>query len=184
MSEKFFIFLFVAVIGLIPVCCKKKKKYPSSGKSKVGFVQLPSEGVGFYYFPGSDPPGSDNWGTKGTIKCIREVGKAWNKLHPKGPRIGIGDISRRDDGLFEGHKGHRNGKEIDIRLFRKDKEEKASNIKTSAEYNRALTKEAILLFIKKCKVKLIYFNDKELIKTIPQVKPYPKHDNHFHVVLK
>jgi murein endopeptidase len=167
--------------------CKKKppgKELPTSGKSTVGYLQLPTEGVGFYYFPGGDPPDSDNWGTESTIKCIQEIGKEWNKLYPKGPRLGIGDMSHRDDGPFDGHEGHMNGKEIDVRLFRKDREEKSSDIKNPDEYDRQLTKEAILLFIKKCKVKMIYFNDSEVIKAVPNVKSYFGHDNHFHVILE
>jgi hypothetical protein len=79
-------------------------------------ILLPEEGIGFRHFYGGDPNHDyDHWGTLQLVKMLEAVGREWNQSHPEGPRISIGDLSKRLGGGGFGHDSHYNGKDVDVR---------------------------------------------------------------------
>lgn len=145
------------------------------------FMLLPPQGSGYYHFGGSDRIDEDAWGLPETIACIELVGEIWHARYPEGPRLGIGDISRRRGGRFPPHREHRNGLDIDVRPVHRSAEARAW-VKLDA-YDAARTAEAIELFRQTCTVEVILFNDRKLAKTYDYVETARGHDNHFHVAL-
>ena len=94
----------------------------------------------------------------------------------------MGDISRYGGGPLPPHKSHRLGVDIDIRLMRNDGREAGVTYQDAA-YSRALTVELIRAIQANgvLRVKVIYFNDPTVIRSVPGVKEQKGHDNHLHV---
>ncbi len=94
-------------------------------------------------------------------------------------KIGIGNISLAGGAKYPDHKGHRSGRDVDIRLFRKDRKE-AAVTRFDTQYDRDATAMLIGMFLDSPVIQVIYFND----LTIPRVKPLAHHDDHFHITTK
>ena len=77
-----------------------------------------------------------------TIRAIQAIGAAWQRAHPRGPRLGIGDLSVRGGGPMRGHASHQHGLDVDIRPLRGDGREGPTTIR-SPEYSRALTQQLV-----------------------------------------
>lgn len=135
---------------------------------------LPRSGPGFYSYK----PTSQQYGLPETIQALQAIGSAWQKAHPQGPRIGIGDISLRGGGPMRGHKSHQKGVDVDVRLVRNDRREEPTRYQ-SPQYSRALTQELINRIRANgiLGVRFILFNDPRATG----VKPWPNHDDHLHV---
>lgn len=136
---------------------------------------LPRSGIGYY----TKKNESLQFGRRSTIEALLSLGKEWHKQHNDAPRIRIGDISREGGGKFPPHKSHQTGIDVDIGLMRSDGIEDATNISHSS-YSRPLTRELIKMVFATGSVKVIFFNDKDLIGE-KLVKKWPGHDNHLHV---
>lgn len=130
-----------------------------------------SSGVYGYYSE------SNRYGIAETIEAILEVGRILSQRYP-GKRFGVGDISKQGGGPIDGHASHQNGIDFDVRLLRMDWEEAAIVYQNSA-YSRKLTQELIDLFWTNSNlaVEFVFFNDAHTQGT----RPWPNHDNHFHV---
>ena len=81
---------------------------------------LPKSGLGFYSY--SDQ--SKQFGLPETIAAIKAIGNIWNQAYPKGPRIGVGEISLKHGGKISGHSSHQAGLDIDMRAMPSDGKEK------------------------------------------------------------
>ncbi|NUN13541.1 MAG: penicillin-insensitive murein endopeptidase [Myxococcales bacterium] len=157
-----------------------KSQYRYSKKS--GFVLLPGRGKGYYHFSGPDHPEEDAWGAPEAIACVELVAAEWSTRYPKRPRVGIGDISRRNGGRFAPHVTHRNGLDIDVRPMKRSSEGRTT-VSHNA-YSRAYTKDLIDLFTEVCAVQRVLFNDPVLIKQMKNVRRSAGHHDHLHVSLK
>ncbi len=135
---------------------------------------LPRSGPGFYSYK----PTAQQYGLPETIQALQAIGAAWQRAHPQGPRIGIGDISLRGGGPMRGHKSHQKGVDVDVRLVRNDGREEPTRYQ-SPQYSRALTQELINLIRANgiLGVRYIFFND----PAVSGVTPWPNHDDHLHV---
>lgn len=135
---------------------------------------LPRSGPGFYSYK----PVSQQYGLPETIQALQAIGSAWQRAHPQGPRLGIGDISLRGGGPIRGHVSHQKGVDVDIHLVRNDGREEPTRYQLP-QYSRAMTQELINLIRANgiLGVRYIFFNDPKATG----VKPWPNHDNHLHV---
>lgn len=57
---------------------------------------------------------SGAWGTSETIHSIQSAVSAYKKRMPGGPRVFIGDISKKGGGPFKPHSSHQHGRDVDI----------------------------------------------------------------------
>lgn len=138
---------------------------------------LPASGTGYYSYTSPDK----RYGTAATISAIQSIASAWNRANASGPRLGIGNISKRGGGEFPPHSTHREGLNVDIRPVRNDRGE--SRVKyTDRSYSRSLTQELVNLIYANpvLGVSSILFND----SSVQRVKPYEGHDDHLHVTFK
>jgi hypothetical protein len=123
------------------------------------FVFLPDGTPGFYFSKRE----SRRYGIPEIIRALREVGQAWAKLYPKGPRIRIGDISRRGGGPLPPHKSHRLGIDVDIGTIRKDSREVGCHIKRRGGkcYDQKRTQEMARLVMQNSQLQVhkAYFDD-------------------------
>ena len=54
------------------------------------------------------------WGTAGTIRDIQSAVSTYQRKMPGGPKIHVGDISRRSGGKFGPHISHQHGRDVDV----------------------------------------------------------------------
>src|SRR6266851_2186793 len=113
---------------------------PAGGPNLAVSTPLPTPGPGYYSYK----PTSQQFGLAETIRALQHIGAGWERDHPQGPRIGIGDISKRGGGPMPGHASHQRGVDADIRPARSDGHETAVSYQ-SAAYSRALTQELVNL---------------------------------------
>ncbi|MGW3247797.1 penicillin-insensitive murein endopeptidase [Streptomyces sp. NPDC001070] len=137
-------------------------------------VQLPAGGPGFYAIGRPE----HRFGRAQTIRSLLDLAAAWQKDHPRGPRIGIGDISLRGGGPTPAHRSHRLGLDVDIRPLRADGQEIPVR-RGQTGYSRPLTQELVdrLRAGRILVPRVVLFNDPE----VRDVRPRPGHDNHLHV---
>ncbi len=152
---------------------------PATSAGKVGPVtaQLPAAGPGFVTYNPDNPPGSDRFGTAGFVAALQALAQTWSatELIP----ISFGDMSRKNGVPFPPHRGHRTGREVDIRPFRKDGE----NLPVSwqmAAYDRLTTRRLIQLVKQREPNARFFFNDPVLIDA-GLARPLGGHDNHLHL---
>ena len=135
---------------------------------------LPSPGPGYY----SHKPAANRYGRPETIRALQTIGAAWQRANPRGPRIGVGDISYRGGGPMRGHVSHQKGVDVDLHLVRGDGREEPVTYHM-ATYSRALTQQLVDLIHGNgvLRVQYIFFND----PAVRGVRRWPNHDNHLHV---
>ncbi|TMV00038.1 penicillin-insensitive murein endopeptidase [Streptomyces sp. DASNCL29] len=145
-------------------------------KDPVISVRLPDSGPGFYTYPPGR--GHHRFGRAETIRALQIVAAAWQQAHPRGPRIGIGDISLHGGGPIRGHGSHRLGLDVDIRPLRADGPE-TPVLQGQPGYSQALTQELVdrLRDNGVLRVHFILFND----SGVRGVRPWSGHDDHLHV---
>ncbi len=59
------------------------------------------------------------YGTPRTIKAIKAAVSRYKQRRPKGPRVHIGDISKKGGGRLKPHKSHQKGVDVDVGLVHK-----------------------------------------------------------------
>lgn len=138
------------------------------------YEQLPPSGPGYECY---EPP-SNVYGLPEVIQAIKYVCEEWNKLYPKGPRVGIGDISYQGGGYMPPHQSHQHGIDVDVALVANTNEEIGLTY-YDAKYSRQRTQQLIDLFQNNpiLGIRVIFFNDPD----VKGVEYCPGHDNHFHV---
>jgi len=139
------------------------------------FFMLPQapEGAGYYVY-GTPAQGAAQYAHPAMMTLLLMVEREWALIDKR--KFGIGNISVAD-GAFFGHRSHRKGLEVDVRLLRKDGLRLPVTF-TNPAYDLEATKTLIQLF-RACTSHplLIFFNDGR----IPGVRPLVDHNNHFHV---
>ena len=141
----------------------------------IDYVLLPQvSGNGYYSYS----PVNQQYGTQRTVDAIVDVGRQWMALYPMIP-IGVGDMSFKGGAPMPPHHSHRDGKEVDIRPFRKDRRPGPTNIH-SPDYDKLATGALVELLLSHSNVQTILFNDASL----HGVKHWVGHDNHLHVKMR
>lgn len=54
------------------------------------------------------------WGTSRTIRAIQSAIAAYQRRTPGGPKVHVGDISKRNGGKFPPHISHQHGRDVDV----------------------------------------------------------------------
>ncbi|MDF1665384.1 MAG: penicillin-insensitive murein endopeptidase [Planctomycetota bacterium] len=141
-------------------------------------VEMPKPQSGEYVLSSSvgNPGKGRHWGQPAMVRHLILVAKEWKRRHPELPRLRIGDIAKFGGGPFPPHKTHQDGLSVDIFTA-------GTNICHINYKNQAHTKELADIFIH-FGAKQILYNHKFVIDALPKiVRKWPKHDNHFHVVV-
>jgi hypothetical protein len=157
---------------------------PNAGWLEDG-VRLPASGPGFYtYDPATQlPPGGDQrrWGNDLLVREVIDLGRWWQRRHPNGPRLGIGDLSRPSGGAFHGpvvgHLSHQNGLDVDIRLVRADGAEERVG---AAEYDRELTQQVVDRLVARGAALVLVGPSLDISGPPGVVVTWPNHDDHLH----
>jgi peptidoglycan hydrolase-like protein with peptidoglycan-binding domain len=123
---------------------------------------------------------TDSWGTAATVSRLEQVGK---NLATEGKKLAVNDMSLELGGAFSPHDSHRIGLDADVRPIRVD----GGQCSTGCAYNqtcydRAATRRVIDLAKASGRVKVIWFNDPQLITAYPNfVKQATGHNDHLHI---
>jgi len=145
---------------------------------KVQFFQLPPMGIGYCRYSNNDR----QFGTEGTIASIIQVAILWAQF-PVGDGasypFSIGDMSYQDGRPMSPHHAHRDGRCVDIRPIRKDRQNDHVVWQEKA-YDREETQRLVYAFQANPNFDYIFFNDSH----VHGVRPYQGHDNHLHVHFK
>jgi murein endopeptidase len=162
--------------------------YQTAGRLIRG-VRLPSEGEHFFTW---DPVKrrSPNrwwrrWGTDRLVRLLLQVGREYHAVHPRAPRIGIGDLSRPRGGDFGprfgyiGHASHQNGLDADIYYPRADRREQAPRY--ASQIDRGLSQWLVDRFVAKGAIAVFVGPGTGLRGSPEIVQPLVNHDNHLHV---
>lgn len=147
-------------------------------KDSRGYFMLPQapEGAGYYVY-GTPLRGAGQYAHPALMTLILWIENRWSATEKR--RFGVGNISLANGPVFDPHKSHMNGLQVDVRAVRLDG--KRSGVAwRSAEYDRAGTAKLIALFNSHPLVKKIFFND----RMVPGVFPKVRHDDHFHVEVR
>jgi hypothetical protein len=139
---------------------------------------LPRNIAGIYSYQSE----ARQYGRKVMIDALVKIGHRWTQLHPNGPRIGVGDISKQGGGEFSPHKSHRKGTDVDIRPVRSDGKQARTHHEV-VEYSRGLTRELVKVFLDVGPVEFIFFNDPQLISE-GLTRNWPGHNDHLHMRFK
>jgi murein endopeptidase len=155
----------------------------------VGGVQLPASGAGFYTFDSalrvSPSRGWRRWGTDYAVVRTMTVLAEFQAAHPDGPRVAVGDLSRRHGGPFgtefggAGHASHQNGLDVDVYYPRLDRREKPP-IRV-AQVDRVLSQELVDRFVAMGASRVFVGPNVGLHGPLGVVEPLAHHDNHVHV---
>jgi LysM repeat protein len=150
------------------------------------------------------------WGTGKTVRAIQQAVSDYKRKSPGGPKVHIGDISKRGGGKFPPHISHQHGRDVDIGyvLVGKDADEtkfRTANAKTlDVPRTWALIKsfvdtdEVTYIFMDYRVQKMLYEHaEKQGVSedTLDELFQYPRgrgrvhgiirhwrgHSNHFHV---
>lgn len=135
---------------------------------------MPRSGPGHYSYQ----PAKRQYGLVQTIEALKTIGRAWSLIYPGGPRIAIGDLSKKGGGHFPPHKSHQKGLDADIKPVRGDGKEGPTTFKEPS-YSRAMTQRLVELIHANgvLKVQVIYFNDPD----VKGVRKWPGHNDHLHI---
>ncbi|WP_197426035.1 hypothetical protein, partial [Erythrobacter sp. CCH5-A1] len=95
-----------------------------------------------------------------------------------GSPVNIGDISKRGGGDIAGHETHEQGRQVDIRPFRRDGGNAPVTWQSRA-YDREQTRNYIEFMKERNPGTTVLFNDPVLVKE-GLTQKYDGHDNHLH----
>jgi hypothetical protein len=149
----------------------------TSPTQALDLVEMPRPQNGEYVLSSSvgNPGKGRHWGRPEMVRHLILVAKEWARRHPELPRLRIGDISKFGGGHFPPHKTHQDGLSVDIFTA-------GQNICHINWKKQELTLELAELFVT-MGAKQILYNHPYVIKRLAIVRKWPKHDNHFHVVV-
>lgn len=138
------------------------------------FAQMPASGTGFICYG----PTHKRYGRPEVIRAIQHIGQAWQKAHPNGPRLRVGNISLQTGGFMAPHTSHQKGVDVDIAPLTNSSKEVPVTW-NDPDYSRDRTQQLVDLIHNNpvLKVRSILFND----PNVRGVSPWSGHDNHLHV---
>ena len=161
------------------------------------------DGVPVYtHFLGSDEPRSDRWGSPDTILKLLALFDGWadhcrnvlpatiSEARPETCTVQVGDLGWYNDTTPDplGHTDHFRGTCTDLRLFRDDESryeawwnQPDERPEAKGGYSRALTGAFLAFAAQHHKPSVLFFNDPELIATVPGLVASPGHDDHIHL---
>ena len=148
---------------------------PHDSRNYFMLPQAP-EDAGYYVY-GTPPGGVYQYAHPSMMTAILWLEREWQALDKR--KFGIGNISLANGEESEEHDTHSDGLTVDVRPLRKD----GLHLPVTwhqDEYDHDATACLIALFFIHPSVKKILFNDPK----IPGVRPWDRHDNHFHVQIK
>jgi murein endopeptidase len=158
----------------------------------VNGVQLPAEGPEWFTW---DPvlKRSPNrawrrWGSDRLLRTLFSVLDGYFAAHPDAPRVGIGDLSRRNGGVFDerfggrGHASHQNGRDVDVYYPRLDGEEREA--RRPREVDRRLSQDLVTRFVRAGAVKVFVGPRLGLKGPRRIVQRLIYHDDHMHVRIR
>lgn len=129
-----------------------------------------------------DGNGTANWGTGAAIGALEAGARAFAATGQG--KVPLGDVSREHGGDIPGHASHEVGMDVDLWPIRADSAQCTAGRITwrDAAYDRAATRTLVreLRAAAPGRVKLIFFNDPELIREGLTTR-YDNHDNHLHI---
>lgn len=160
------------LLSLLPMTAAQAA--PPDDESPLGYIEMPVSEDGTWVLSAS--PGSGrNWGTPTFIRHLMLVAREWRRRHPEGPVLRLGDLSKPDGTDFPPHKTHKDGLTADI--FTSPR-----NICHVDFEDQDLTLELAQLF-HDYGARQILYNGAKVVETVPVAQRWPKHDDHFHVVI-
>jgi LysM repeat protein len=150
------------------------------------------------------------WGTTKTVRAIQTAISEYKRRHPKGPKVHVGDISKRGGGKFPPHISHQHGRDVDMGyvLTGKDADETKFRGASAKNLDVAKTWALIKAFVDTDEVTYIFmdYRIQKLLyeyalehgvkeETLDELFQYPRgrgrshgiirhwkgHSNHFHV---
>jgi peptidoglycan hydrolase-like protein with peptidoglycan-binding domain len=123
---------------------------------------------------------TDSWATAATANRLEQIGRG---LETEGKKMAVNDISLELGGVFSPHSSHRLGLDVDIRPMRADGGHCTSGCAYNQTcYDRAATRRVVDLAKASGRVKVIWFNDPQLISAYPNfVKSATGHNDHLHI---
>ena len=133
---------------------------------------LPRAGEGFRTYSG---PGRQ-YGTESVVSELRASSAEWSRRG--GSPVNIGDVSKPGGGGISGHQTHDQGRQVDIRPFRRDGENAPVTWQSRA-YDREQTRNYIEFMKGRNPGTTVLFNDPVLVKE-GLTQKYEGHDNHLH----
>jgi hypothetical protein len=161
---------------------------PWSGRLVRG-VRLPAEGRLFFTWdPVKDASPNRAYRRFATSRLIRitlGVLRSHAAEHPDAPRVGIGDLSRRNGGDFGkrfgglGHSSHQNGLDVDVYYPRRDGRER--ELRRPAQIDRRLAQDLVDRFVA-AGARFVFIGPNTRLTGPPRiVQSLAHHDNHMHV---
>jgi murein endopeptidase len=186
--------LVLLALALLPesadaACRSRALGLPQAGRLACG-VQLPGETdalVTWDFVLGSSPNRAwRRWGTSKLVREVEQISIDYGVRFPIGPRLVVGDMSRREGGPFGveyggvGHASHQNGLDVDIYYPRADGLEMPPEKPSLIDRRRAqwlvnrVSRGAHFVFIGP---------NTGLHRTRPRIVQYlpAYHDNHMHL---
>jgi hypothetical protein len=155
---------------------------PFSGRLVDG-TQLPVEGADWVTWnPATDSSpnqASRLYGNERTIRAILDVVKAYRAVHPRAPRVVVGDISRSGGGWMNEHVSHQNGLDVDVYYPRRDGRLRAPG--SPDQVDRRLAQDLLDRFLAAGAQIVFVGYSSGLRGPGGVVVPYPNHENHMHV---
>lgn len=133
---------------------------------------LPRSGEGFRTYSSPDR----QYGTESVVNELRTSSAEW--AWRGGSPVNIGDVSKPGGGDIAGHETHEQGRQVDIRPFRRDGGNAPVTWQSRA-YDREQTRSYIEFMKDRNPGTTVLFNDPVLVKEGLTHK-YEGHDNHLH----
>jgi len=130
-----------------------------------------------YYIYGTPAGGVFQYAHPAMMSLLLWVEREWAAIDNR--QFGIGNISLKNGAATGEHRSHVDGLQADIRPVRKDGEHLPVTWHDPA-YDGQATAKLIAIFFSYPLVASVLFNDNR----IPGVKPWPKHNDHFHVEVR
>ena len=152
-------------------------------------VKLPPEGRLFFTWDPvrhvSPNRAYRRFATTRLIRMTLGVLRSHAREHPDAPRVGIGDLSRRNGGDFGerfgglGHSSHQNGLDVDLYYPRRDGREREPRRPT--QIDRDLSQDLVDRFVA-AGAHFVFVGPNTRLAGPPHiVQPLANHDNHMHV---
>jgi len=152
-------------------------------------VQLPPDGEHFFTWDPVLKRSPDRWwrrwGNDRLLRMVLGVIDDYAAAHPEASRVGIGDLSRPNGGVFDerfgglGHASHQNGLDADVYYPRQDGQELA--VTRPAQIEHALSQELVNRFVAAGAVKVFVGPHTGLRGPHRIVQRLIHHDDHMHV---
>ncbi|KWW98721.1 Peptidoglycan-binding domain 1 protein [Carbonactinospora thermoautotrophica] len=117
----------------------------------------------------------------GTAAAVAQTEWAASQVAGRFGKVAIGDLSLRYGGGYGGHRSHRVGLDVDLRPMRDNNDQcRSGTTWRQAAYDRAATRELVKALRATGHVKVIFFNDPQLIRE-GLTRHWKGHDDHLHV---